>query len=93
MIFSLSPADNFRPYLNSFQGNTFTDYINAVFVDGYRQARGYMVTEWPQVHTISYLWSLVYDYDVSAVVVLASPEPSPVKNNSRNYNYQFKTCF
>jgi protein tyrosine phosphatase len=79
MIFSLPPADNFRPYLNSFQGNTFTDYINAVFVDGYRQARGYMVTEWPQVHTISYLWSLVYDYDVSAVVVLASPEPSPVK--------------
>lgn len=26
-------ADNFRPYLTSFQGNTFTDYINAVFVD------------------------------------------------------------
>ncbi|CAL8108511.1 unnamed protein product [Orchesella dallaii] len=70
------PPDNFRPYLVSFQGNTFTDYINAVFVDGYRQARGYMVTEWPQSHTISYLWSLVYDYDVSAVVVLASPEPN-----------------
>lgn len=26
-------ADNFRPYLTSFQGNAFTDYINAVFVD------------------------------------------------------------
>lgn len=26
-------ADNFRPYLSSFQGNSFTDYINAVFVD------------------------------------------------------------
>lgn len=26
-------ADNFRPYLTSFQGNSFTDYINAVFVD------------------------------------------------------------
>ncbi|ODM95357.1 Receptor-type tyrosine-protein phosphatase kappa, partial [Orchesella cincta] len=37
---------------------------------------GYMVTEWPQSHTISYLWSLVYDYDVSAVVVLANPEPN-----------------
>ena len=30
----ISPsADNFRPYLTSFQGNTATDYINAVFVD------------------------------------------------------------
>lgn len=27
------PPDNFRPYLTSFQGNAFTDYINAVFVD------------------------------------------------------------
>nr|XP_023020805.1 receptor-type tyrosine-protein phosphatase U-like [Leptinotarsa decemlineata] len=27
------PPDNFRPYLTSFQGNSFTDYINAVFVD------------------------------------------------------------
>ena len=26
-------ADNSRPYLTSFQGNNFTDYINAVFVD------------------------------------------------------------
>lgn len=30
---SLISADNFRPYLTSFQGNAFTDYINAVFVD------------------------------------------------------------
>jgi hypothetical protein len=29
----LISADNFRPYLTSFQGNAFTDYINAVFVD------------------------------------------------------------
>ncbi|KAJ8880031.1 hypothetical protein PR048_020653, partial [Dryococelus australis] len=27
------PPDNARPYLISFQGNNFTDYINAVFVD------------------------------------------------------------
>lgn len=31
MFFTL--ADNFRPYLTSFQGNSYTDYINAVFVD------------------------------------------------------------
>ncbi|KRT80431.1 tyrosine phosphatase [Oryctes borbonicus] len=27
------PPDNSRPYLTSFQGNNYTDYINAVFVD------------------------------------------------------------
>ena len=29
----VAPADNFRPYLTSFQCNDHTDYINAVFVD------------------------------------------------------------
>lgn len=69
-------ADNFRPYLTSFQGNSFTDYINAVFIDGYTRPREYIVTEWPLPHTLGDLWSLVYDYDCSAVVVLTSPPPS-----------------
>lgn len=33
IVRSVFSADNFRPYLTSFQGNSFTDYINAVFVD------------------------------------------------------------
>jgi protein tyrosine phosphatase len=99
--------------LTSFQGNSFTDYINAVFVDvggfflffeiiltnffqGYRSAREYIVTEWPLPDTISYLWSLVYDYDVSAVVVLSNPEHStqfpqfwPETSRSKKYGPVF----
>ncbi|XP_026763352.1 receptor-type tyrosine-protein phosphatase kappa isoform X1 [Galleria mellonella] len=67
------PPDNFRPYLTSFQGNSFTDYINAVFVDGYTKPREYIVTEWPLVRTQGEFWSLVYDYECAAVVVLCVP--------------------
>lgn len=67
------PPDNFRPYITSFQGNNCTDYINAVFVDGYTHPREYIVTEWPLPNTCSDLWSLVYDHDCSAVVVLCNP--------------------
>ncbi|KAK9891184.1 hypothetical protein WA026_013500 [Henosepilachna vigintioctopunctata] len=67
------PPDNFRPYLTSFQGNSFTDYINAVFVDGYTKPREYIVTEWPLKQTCGEFWSLVYDYECSAVVVLCVP--------------------
>ncbi|XP_054277907.1 receptor-type tyrosine-protein phosphatase kappa-like [Macrosteles quadrilineatus] len=74
------PPDNFRPYLTSFQGNTFTDYINAVFVDGYTKPREYIVTEWPLKHTLGDIWSVVYDYECSAVVVLCVPPP-----NSQDY--------
>ncbi len=91
---SFSAADNFRPYITSFQGNNCTDYINAVFVDvtiflnyfcanrsttlyyvlqGYTHPREYIVTEWPLQSTCSDIWSLVYDHDCSAVVVLCNP--------------------
>lgn len=73
-------ADNFRPYITSFQGNNCTDYINAVFVDGYTHPREYIVTEWPLSNTCSDIWSLVYDHDVSAVVVLCNPS-NPVTNS------------
>ncbi|XP_070498935.1 receptor-type tyrosine-protein phosphatase U [Chironomus tepperi] len=74
------PPDNFRPYLTSFQGNAFTDYINAVFVDGYTKPREYIVTEWPLKSTCGEFWSLVYDHECSAVVVLCQPP-----HNSQTY--------
>ena len=72
-LFHYFTADNFRPYITSFQGNNCTDYINAVFVDGYTHPREYIVAEWPLSNTCSDIWSLVYDHDCSAVVVLCNP--------------------
>jgi len=88
------PPDNFRPYVTSFQGNNCTDYINAVFVDGYTHPREYIVTEWPLPTTCSDIWSLVYDHDCSAVVVLCNPTstvsntyPSFWPENQRSKKY------
>eukprot|EP00096_Caligus_rogercresseyi_P001665 TRINITY_DN127_c0_g2_i1.p1 TRINITY_DN127_c0_g2~~TRINITY_DN127_c0_g2_i1.p1 ORF type:complete len:775 (-),score=125.70 TRINITY_DN127_c0_g2_i1:221-2545(-) len=91
------PPDNFRPYLTSFQGNNCTDYINAVFVDGYTHPREYIVTEWPLPPTCSDIWSLVYDHDCSALVVLCNPPtgsasyPSfwPENQKSKKYGQVF----
>ena len=44
-------------------------------LQGYTHPREYIVTEWPVVSTCSDLWSLVYDHDCSAVVVLCNPSP------------------
>uniref|UniRef100_T1ITA2 Protein-tyrosine-phosphatase n=1 Tax=Strigamia maritima TaxID=126957 RepID=T1ITA2_STRMM len=79
------PPDNSRPYLTSFQGNDCTDYINAVFVDGYDRCNEYIVTEWPMKHTMGDVWSLVYDHDCKSVVILCNPStvviPTDEKNN------------
>ena len=59
------PPDDNRPYLTSFQSNSTTDYINAVFVDGFCQAEAMIVTEWPMQSTVANFWSMVYDHDCS----------------------------
>lgn len=95
------PPDNFRPYLTSFQGNAFTDYINSVFVDGYTKPREYIVTEWPLKHTLGEFWSLVYDHECSAVVVLCQPPPNsqqypsfwPQKSKMEKYGPVFSVHF
>ncbi|XP_058987366.1 receptor-type tyrosine-protein phosphatase kappa-like [Musca domestica] len=95
------PPDNFRPYLTSFQGNAFTDYINAVYVDGYTKPREYIVTEWPMKHTLGEFWSLVYDTECSAVVVLCQPPansqtfPSfwPIKSKMEKYGPVFSVHY
>jgi hypothetical protein len=46
-----------------------------IYMQGYTHPREYIVTEWPVVSTCSDLWSLVYDHDCSAVVVLCNPSP------------------
>ena len=46
-----------------------------MLLQGYTHPREYIVTEWPVVSTCSDLWSLVYDHDCSAVVVLCNPSP------------------
>ena len=52
-------------------------------MQGYTHPREYIVTEWPVASTCSDLWSLVYDHDCSAVVVLCNPSPG-VSNVSQH---------
>lgn len=49
--------------------------IMRVNFQGYTKPREYIVTEWPLRHTCGEFWSLVYDYECAAVVVLCVPPP------------------
>ena len=63
-----------------------TDYINAVFVDGFCQAKAMIVTEWPMQSTIPNFWSMIYDHDCSTVVVLNNPPiPSKVTRGNKSF--------
>ena len=71
------PPDERRPYLTSFQntncsanGDGGGDYINAVFIDGFTSCREMICTESPMSNTIANFWAMVYDHDVTSIVVL-----------------------
>lgn len=51
-------------------------------MQGYTKPREYIVTEWPLKHTQGEFWSLVYDYECSAVVVLCVPPKDSVSELS-----------
>jgi len=48
-------------------------FIHCHATQGYTKPREYIVTEWPLRHTCGEFWSLVYDYECAAVVVLCVP--------------------
>lgn len=47
-----------------------TDYINANFVQGYSHDKKFIATQGPKKETISDFWRMIYQYKVSAVVML-----------------------
>lgn len=44
-----------------------------MFVDGFKTEREFIAAEWPFSHTAANFWSMIYDHDVAAVVVLNNP--------------------
>ncbi|KAK2140908.1 hypothetical protein LSH36_1206g00046 [Paralvinella palmiformis] len=67
---SYAPAgDSDRPQLSTpyREGN---DYINAVYVDSFRKANRYIVTQMPMENTQVDFWRLVYDYKIKFIVML-----------------------
>ncbi|XP_033738828.1 receptor-type tyrosine-protein phosphatase mu-like [Pecten maximus] len=67
----LLPPERARPYLlTSESSDNGTDFINAVFIDGYYQENNFLVTQWPMQNTVNDIWRLIYDYKIMSLVVL-----------------------
>ncbi|CAK9294540.1 unnamed protein product [Gordionus sp. m RMFG-2023] len=67
------PAEIKRPKLKILgdgRDGFLSDYINAVFVNGFKVNDAYIVTQHPFPSTIVDFWKLVYDYNVYSIVML-----------------------
>ena len=61
------------------------DYINAAYVDGFTCAKENIITEWPMSHTVGNFWAMVYDFDITAIVVLHPTLNSKAPLHKKNF--------
>jgi protein tyrosine phosphatase len=66
----LLPPDARRPVLKSPLASGRTDYINALYIDSYTQQRAFILTQSPLISTLVDFWQMVYDNNVSTIVML-----------------------
>ncbi|XP_072172627.1 receptor-type tyrosine-protein phosphatase T-like [Diadema setosum] len=63
------PTDKSRPCLRTAVENG-TNYINASFLPGYMKNDAYIGTQTPLPHTVVDFWRLVYDYNITSILML-----------------------
>ncbi|XP_020609436.1 receptor-type tyrosine-protein phosphatase epsilon-like [Orbicella faveolata] len=67
---NIVPLDIARVFLKSFDPDK--DYVNASFVDDYRQRNAYILTQAPLDNTVEDFWRMISQYDIGTVVMLNS---------------------
>ncbi|KAL3868040.1 hypothetical protein ACJMK2_040879 [Sinanodonta woodiana] len=70
---NILPDENYRPYLST-NVTGRNSYINAVFLplctNAYKENNAFIITQTPLENTIVDFWRMVYQYDVSSIVML-----------------------
>ncbi|XP_075889566.1 receptor-type tyrosine-protein phosphatase epsilon isoform X2 [Nelusetta ayraudi] len=69
-VLQIIPYDFNRVILSMRRGQEFTDYINASFIDGYRQKDYYIATQGPLPHTVEDFWRMVWEWKCHSIVML-----------------------
>nr|XP_014343789.1 PREDICTED: receptor-type tyrosine-protein phosphatase epsilon [Latimeria chalumnae] len=69
-VIQIIPYDFNRVILSMKRGLEFTDYINASFIDGYRQKDYFIATQGPLPHTVEDFWRMVWEWKSHTIVML-----------------------
>ncbi|XP_056651077.1 receptor-type tyrosine-protein phosphatase epsilon isoform X2 [Monodelphis domestica] len=69
-VIQIIPYDFNRVILSMKRGQEYTDYINASFIDGYRQKDYFIATQGPLPHTVEDFWRMVWEWKCHTIVML-----------------------
>ncbi|XP_047223785.1 receptor-type tyrosine-protein phosphatase S-like isoform X3 [Girardinichthys multiradiatus] len=69
-LVNIMPYETTRVCLQPIRGLEGSDYINASYIDGYRQQRGYIATQGPLAETTEDFWRMLWEHNSTIVVML-----------------------
>ncbi|KAM6963148.1 protein tyrosine phosphatase receptor type Fa [Aplochiton taeniatus] len=70
-LVNIMPYETTRVCLQPIRGLEGSDYINASFIDGYRQQRAYLATQGPLAETTEDFWRMLWEHNSTIVVMLS----------------------
>ncbi|XP_023195316.1 receptor-type tyrosine-protein phosphatase C isoform X2 [Xiphophorus maculatus] len=68
------PYDYNRVHLTTGNGEAGCDYINASFIDGYKEPKKYIAAQGPKDETVSDFWRMVWEQQSSIIVMVTRCE-------------------
>ncbi|XP_051943512.1 receptor-type tyrosine-protein phosphatase S-like isoform X2 [Hippocampus zosterae] len=69
-LVNIMPYETTRVCLQPIRGLEGSDYINASYIDGYRQQKGYIATQGPLAETTEDFWRMLWEHNSTIVVML-----------------------
>ncbi|XP_021175677.2 receptor-type tyrosine-protein phosphatase F isoform X19 [Fundulus heteroclitus] len=69
-LVNIMPFESTRVCLQPIRGVEGSDYINASFIDGYRQQKAYVATQGPLAETTEDFWRMLWEHNSTIVVML-----------------------
>ncbi|XP_040613214.1 receptor-type tyrosine-protein phosphatase delta isoform X40 [Mesocricetus auratus] len=69
-LVNIMPYESTRVCLQPIRGVEGSDYINASFLDGYRQQKAYIATQGPLAETTEDFWRMLWEHNSTIVVML-----------------------
>nr|XP_033771428.1 receptor-type tyrosine-protein phosphatase F [Geotrypetes seraphini] len=69
-LVNIMPYELTRVCLQPIRGVDGSDYINASFIDGYRQQKAYIATQGPLAETTEDFWRMLWEHNSTIVVML-----------------------
>uniref|UniRef100_A0A3Q3KAI6 protein-tyrosine-phosphatase n=1 Tax=Monopterus albus TaxID=43700 RepID=A0A3Q3KAI6_MONAL len=69
---NILPYDHSRVVLSHLDGHLCSDYINASYIDGYKEKNKFIAAQGPKLETVADFWRMIWEQKTATIVMLTN---------------------